>query len=93
MKGYKGKITVNVAIAAYNSEKNIKRLVESVLNQKEINYILKRVVVNSDSSSDETVPVAHEIYDKRVKVIDSRERSGFAGALVSLVNANDVDIF
>lgn len=85
-------ITVDVAIAAYNAEKNIKRLVESMLLQKEVNFKLNKVIVNSDSSSDKTVSISQSISDKRVKVIDSHARSGFAGALISLVKANITDV-
>lgn len=92
MKNQNIKITVNVAIAAYNAEKNINRLVTSMLNQRGQSYILKKVIVNSDSSIDRTVPIAKKIKDKRVTVIDSNARAGFAGALVNLVNKNDADI-
>lgn len=86
------KLTLTVAIAAYNAEKNIKKLSESMLNQKEISFILNKVVINSDSSSDNTVKYAKSIKNKRMKVIDSKARTGFAGALVSLVKYNNTDV-
>ena len=86
------KITVNIAIAAYNAEKNIKRLVESVTMQKEINFKLKKIIVNSDSSKDMTVAIARKIKDARVKVIDSKARAGYAGTMISLIKKNNADI-
>ncbi len=85
-------LSVDVAIAAYNAERNIARLVNSMLEQKEINYKLNHIIVNSDSSTDKTVAIAKSIRNNKVKVIDSKLRAGFAGALVSLVKSNKADI-
>lgn len=88
----KRKITVNVAIAAYNAEKNIEKLVQSIRSQKERNFTLKKIIVNSDYSTDKTVQIARKIKDKRIKVIDSKVRAGYAKVMVDLMKANRADI-
>ncbi len=87
----KEKLTVTEAIADYNAEKNIKRLAESILVQKEKSYDLEKLIINSDSSSDSTVKIAKGIKDARLEVIDSKKRAGFAGAVAFLAKSNNSD--
>lgn len=86
------KPTVSVAITAYNAEKNITRLVKSILSQNIKTFVLKEVVVHSDTSNDSTVIFARSIKDKRLKVVDSKVRLGFADSLIKLVKKNQSDV-
>ena len=85
-------LTVNVAITARNAEGNIKPMIRSILKQVEKSYTLKRIIVNSDDSTDNMVKVARQIKDPRVHVRDSRVRRGFAGAVIDVLAMNDADV-
>lgn len=84
--------TVTVAIAAYNAEQNIKRLLLSLTGQIEKNYVLKKIVVYSDKSTDGTVKYASEIKSKKVLITNAQQRRGFASVVVYLLKNNESDI-
>ena len=51
--------TISVIIPTYNSEKTIKRAIDSVLNQKGINELFKvELLICDDCSTDNTVEIA-----------------------------------
>lgn len=70
------KPSVSIGIPAHNEAGNIKRLLESVLSQKEEMFTLKEVIVVSDGSTDRTVAEALSVSDARIRVIDVPERGG-----------------
>ncbi len=86
------KITVNVSIPAYNSEKTIEKLIRSILIQKRINYKLESVVVHSDSSSDNTVKTVRNFKNNLVSVIAAKKRSGYSSSLIKLIKRNKADL-
>lgn len=86
------KLSVNVAIAAYNAEQNIKPLVSSLLDQYVSSFDLKAIIVNSDSSTDKTVKIARSFKNKLVVVRESYLRQGFAGVVIHLLKKNDADV-
>lgn len=73
------KISVTVGIAAHNEEKNIKNILRGILGQRQTNWILEKVFVASDGSTDHTVQNAKSIKSAKIKVIESRERLGKVG--------------
>ena len=74
----KNKITVTIGIPAYNEEANIRNLLESLLAQKARGYKLKEIIVVSDGSNDRTVSEARRVKDKRIRVIEKKQRRGQA---------------
>lgn len=92
MKSQTKKLTVTVAIAAYNAEKNIKKLASSLLLQEQTNYRLNKVIVSSDVSTDQTVSIARTIKNKLLEIVDSKKRKGFSGTLINLVKTTRSDI-
>ena len=91
--------TVSIGIPAYNEEANIKKLLTSLLQQKQGSFVLEKIIVVSDGSSDNTVTEANSINDPRVIVVDSKERKGqaarqneilemFEGDILVLLNAD-----
>lgn len=46
--------TVTIGIAAYNEEHNLKKLIGSLLRQKQHNFKLENIIVTSDGSTDKT---------------------------------------
>lgn len=91
-KNINKKISVTVAVATYNAEKNMSRLLTSLLKQKETSYFMEKIVINSDTSTDDTVKIAKGFKNKKIRVIDSKERLGFAGSLIKLVKSNRSDV-
>lgn len=77
--------TLQVGIAAYNAERNIGRLLTSLLGQTATGYTPGQIVVHSDASSDATVSIARQLEGPRVRVVDRRERGGFAQSLARLL--------
>lgn len=64
---------VSVIMAAYNSEKTIKKAVESVVNQTLTNI---EIIIVDDGSTDRTVTVLEELFhDSRIKIL-RQENSG-----------------
>jgi glycosyltransferase EpsE len=66
---------VSVALGTYNGSKWIQRAVDSMLNQT---YKNLEVIICDDASTDNTVLLLHELYDKdpRVKIIKNEVNSG-----------------
>ncbi|PIR43809.1 hypothetical protein COV24_01035 [candidate division WWE3 bacterium CG10_big_fil_rev_8_21_14_0_10_32_10] len=86
------KLTISVGIPALNEEANIKKLLESILDQKEDNYTLKEIIVISDGSTDNTVKNAKTLSDSKIKIISYRTRNGKACRLneIFLISNNDL---
>lgn len=77
------KLTVTVAIPAYNEE-NIRELLLSVVSQIESNYKIVEILVISDGSTDSTAQQARTVEDKRIKIFDYKLRLGKSSHLNTL---------
>ena len=86
-------LDVSVGIPAYNEEKNIGRLLASLLHQKTSRVRIAEILVIS-SSTDGTNEIVNEFskVDSRVKLIEETERRGKASAVNTLVNEAEKDI-
>ncbi|MBD2385715.1 glycosyltransferase [Cylindrospermum sp. FACHB-282] len=88
---------ITVIIPAYNSEKTIKRTIESVLNQTVSNFEL--IVIN-DGSQDSTLDIISQLNDTRIKVFSFDNAGGnvsrnrglnlAVGEFVSFLDADDI---
>ena len=83
---------LNLGIAAYNSQANIKHLLASVLVQKQERFILEKIIVHSDASSDNTIAQAQTLKDPRIVIIDRKERGGFANAVKTILGSSNSDL-
>ena len=68
--------TVSVGVTAYNEQKNIRRLLESLKNQEQTGFRLGEIIVISDGSTDSTVSEAKKVKSPYVKIIKETERAG-----------------
>ena len=84
--------TLDIGIAAYNAERNIGRLLESLLTQSASRYVSGQIVVHSDASSDQTVAIAKRFNCHRVQVIDRTTRGGFANSFARLLATCQADV-
>ncbi len=85
------KITVFIGIAAYNSEKNIARLVNTLIKQSAFNAVTS-ILVYSDGSQDKTVQEVKKIKNKKVKIVAGKERLGYAKVIKYLLSKCGSDI-
>lgn len=86
------KVTVTVGIPAYNEEANIGKLLKSILSQKQDNFVLEKIIVVSDQSTDKTDEIVKSFKDKRIKLVRTRKRSGKALNQNKMVRLSNSDI-
>ncbi|HUV47085.1 MAG TPA: glycosyltransferase [Candidatus Bathyarchaeia archaeon] len=72
----KKKQTISIGIPAHNEEKNIKHLIQSLLEQKQRNFRLKEIIIVSDGSTDKTITLVNSIKNPLVKLIKNKIRIG-----------------
>ena len=82
---------ITVAVAAYNAENNIGKLVRSLVSQVHEVYMLDKILVYSDKSADSTVKLASEI-SKKVTVFDAPVNLGFAAVTKKIISSTKSDI-
>lgn len=86
------KIPIEVGIPAYNENANIKKLLQSIVSQKLETVDLKKILVISDGSDDDTVSKALEVQSSLIQVVDSRERLGKSARMCQLFRMAQTDI-
>jgi glycosyltransferase involved in cell wall biosynthesis len=72
------KISLTVAIPAFNEEANIANVLVSLIKQKQTNFSLKEICVYSDGSTDKTVEIVKKLKKTYhiIKIIESYDRKG-----------------
>lgn len=70
------KLTVTIGIPAYNEEKNILYLLNSLLKQKQVSYQLLKIIVITDQSKDSTPKLVKSIRNPIIKLIEGKKRIG-----------------
>ena len=68
--------TVSVGITAFNEQRNIRRLLETLKNQEQTGFRLKEIIVVSDGSTDHTVSEAKKVKSPYLKVVAEHTRAG-----------------
>lgn len=87
--------TVTIGIPAYNESKNISFLLDSILKQEIKDFILEKIIVLSDGSTDDTDLKVKKISDRNKNVFHIKEnlRLGKNRRLIQLYRLNTSDIF
>lgn len=70
------KIAVSIGIPAFNEEDNIKKLLSSILMQKQDVFKILEIVVVSDGSTDGTDNKVMDLKNNKIKLIRNKERIG-----------------
>src|SRR3972149_11184528 len=70
------KPTVTIGIPAYNEEANIEYLLKTLLADSSRIVKLAEIVIVSDGSTDATVTCARSVNDRRIRIIDRKQRRG-----------------
>lgn len=88
------KYTVTVGIPAYNEEKNIGRILRSVLSQKSDSYLLEKIIVMADGCTDGTEEEVKKAADEYpiITLFSDKKRKGKAERLNRLYRLNTSDI-
>ena len=84
--------TLTVGIPAYNEEANIVYLLEELLQQNKDGFILERIIVSSDASSDKTDSIVRTFSDRGVDLIANTKREGNAQRQNQIFEASTSDI-
>jgi len=79
---------ISIGIAAYNSQNNIKELLYSLIHQNRFETLIDELILHSDASTDDTLSIARKIKHKKIKIVSSSERKGFARSLQTIINHN-----
>jgi glycosyltransferase involved in cell wall biosynthesis len=89
------KLTLTIGIPAYNEGLSIGKLLESIFNQKGDNFILEKVVVRSDGSTDNTDEIVKRFskIHPQIELISDGVRLGLSGGLSKLCRLNKSEVF
>jgi len=87
-------LAVSVGIPAYNEEKTISQLLQSILKEPHQGFHLKEIIVNSSGSTDDTDAKVQTMMrtDPRIKLISNAHREGKATALDSILRVAQSDL-
>ncbi len=72
-------------MSAFNEEKNIGKLILSILSQNKENFVLDKIVVVSDKSEDSTEKIVSKIKSKKITLIVNTKRIGKALSLNKII--------
>lgn len=86
------KPTVTIAASVYNEEGNIKLFLESVLAQKEEGFVIEKILIISDGSSDGTVEKAKKFNSSKLLIKDYTTRTGKSTRLNEIYSSLTSDL-
>src|SRR5579871_5253679 len=84
--------TISVGIPAYNEEANIAQLLRLLLKQRGNNFILQKIFVISDGSSDTTAKEVAAVGSNKVYFKDDKKRLGKSARLEEIFRLNRSDV-
>lgn len=84
--------SIDIGIPAFNEEKNIARLIRSVLAQDSDTFKLTQVIVVSDGSTDSTTSSAKSLNDSSLTVIDHTDNAGKPARINEIIKLSRSDI-
>ena len=70
------KLTVTIGVPAFNEGQNMRFLLRSLLKQTETNFIVQKIIIVSDASTDNTNEIISNTKDSRVQLIVNKVREG-----------------
>ncbi len=92
MKNVNNKKTLTIGIPAFNEEANIANLLHEILLQKQENYCLKKIIVASDGSTDNTVKAAASVDHPGLLILDNYFRKGVSSRQNQIISYTNTDI-
>ena len=88
------KLQVSICVPAYNEAKNITHILDALMNQVTERIEIKKIVVVSSGSTDETdeVTLLYRKIDPRITLIRQETRGGKASAINAFLTQIDDEI-
>lgn len=83
--------SVTVALCAYNEAANIAALLRSVIAQEQKDYVLKKILVVSDGSTDATISEIKKIKSPLIEVWNFKNRAGKSSRLNMIYQSINTD--
>lgn len=85
--------TVTIGIPVFNEESTIESVISSLLNQRDGSFVLEKIIVASDGSTDNTVDLIKSkfISSNKVTLLCGRKRIGKSRRLKQIFNLNTSD--
>ncbi len=85
---------LSIGIPAYNEEEGIENLLNSIHLQKQKSYVIEKIIVASDGSTDNTESIVSKISKKKnnVMLVPYKKREGKAERLNNLLKLNKSEI-
>ncbi len=85
-------LSLTIGIPAYNEQENIVQLLNSLLKQKHSKYLLKKIIVVSDCSTDKTDQLVKTIRSPKLLLIRNSYRSGQSASQNIILKRSNTDI-
>jgi len=85
-------LTVTIAVCALDEEANIGFLLDSIASQKEEGFILEKILIISDGSTDRTVEIVKSFKSSKIQIIDHKQRLGKSTRLNEIYSSVKSDI-
>ncbi len=87
-------LTVSVVICAYNEERNIQRLIQTLLDSSGPSYVMPEVICVASGCTDQTLPILRRLEERAptLVIIDQRERLGKATAMSAGISRASGDV-
>jgi len=90
------KITLTIGIPAYNEEKNIGNLLQTIISQKQVSYRLKSIIVACDGCTDNTAQIVKDSVKNypqfNIKLLDCHKHMGKSVVLNRIYSLSDTDL-
>lgn len=86
------KKSITIGIPAYNEENNIRSLLTCLLEQRQVSYRIKNIIVYSDASTDDTLSNVRSIKNNKIVLINGLQRNGVAAAQNIIIQKVKSDI-
>lgn len=84
--------TLTIGVPAYNEESNIGFLLKDLLKQKTKDFVIKKIIVVSDGSTDNTVKIVKSFKSNRIVVLDDKNRKGKSQRENQIISLTHTDI-
>lgn len=86
------KLTVTIGIPAYNEEKTIADLLNSIVSQSSKRHTVKEILLVSDGSTDDTVRAAKKVKSNKIRIIEGRKNIGRVARRSQIIKLCKTDI-
>ncbi len=88
----KTKLKITIGIPAYNEGANILSLLEDLLTQNQQGWIVQKILVYSDGSTDDTIQKVRSLHNSNIELIVSKERLGVSLAQNKIFKKSNGDV-